>query len=216
MSSKPTRSLSLTTALDALYAAGPDRRAAERAQARLRRALDHARSETVYYTVLPRTPIGQVYVAVSERGLVAIDFNMSEHAFLAALRRYTAAPAVRAPERVSAPARQVQEYLAGERAAFDLPVDLSSMTAFQRRVLAAACRVPRGQVTTYAQLARRIGRPKAARAVGQALGSNPVPIVIPCHRIIGSDGSLHGYSGGGGIKTKAVLLQLEGARLPAA
>jgi methylated-DNA-[protein]-cysteine S-methyltransferase len=106
----------------------------------------------------------------------------------------------------------VGEYLSGRRTAFDVPVDLSRMTAFQQEVLAAACQIPRGQVRTYSDLARQIGRPKAARAVGQALGSNPVPIVVPCHRVLAADGSLRGYSGGGGIATKARLLRLEGAR----
>jgi methylated-DNA-[protein]-cysteine S-methyltransferase len=108
------------------------------------------------------------------------------------------------------------QYLQGRRRTFDLPVDLRHLTPFQQRVLHAAQAVPRGQVSTYGQIARRIGRPRAARAVGQALGSNPIPIVIPCHRVLASDGSLHGYSGRGGIKTKAWLLRLEEARLPGA
>ncbi len=212
----PTPKRSLALALDALYTTGPGPRATAQAQARLRRALAQTSGEAVFYGVLPRTPIGSVYVAVSQHGLVAIDFNMREADFLAELRRHTPARVVRAPERVTRVARQLREYLAGRRTRFDLPVDLSRMTTFQRQVLAAATRIPRGQVSTYAEIARRIGRPKAARAVGQALGSNPVPIVIPCHRVLGSDGSLHGYSGGGGIRTKAALLQLEGARLAGA
>jgi methylated-DNA-[protein]-cysteine S-methyltransferase len=104
----------------------------------------------------------------------------------------------------------VGQYLAGRRQAFDLPVDLSAVTSFQREVLLAACQIPRGQVRTYAEVARQIGRPKAARAVGQALASNPVPIVVPCHRVLAADGSLRGYTGGGGLRTKRRLLTLEG------
>ncbi|NIL95766.1 MAG: methylated-DNA--[protein]-cysteine S-methyltransferase, partial [Planctomycetales bacterium] len=100
-------------------------------------------------------------------------------------------------------------YLEGSRLTFDLPLDLRRVTDFQRQVLQAAAGVPRGQVTTYGEIARQIGKPNAARAVGQALGRNPVPIVIPCHRVIAADGSLRGYSGGGGIRSKAKLLQLE-------
>src|SRR3972149_1082691 len=87
-----------------------------------------------------------------------------------------------------------------------------ALPEFQRRVLLAALKIPHGQVTTYGEIARRIGHPKAARAVGQALGHNPIPLVIPCHRVLGADGSLHGYGAGKGVPTKAWLLTLEGAR----
>lgn len=92
-------------------------------------------------------------------------------------------------------------------------MDLTSLTDFQRRVLLTTQQVPRGKVTTYGEIACQIGQPRASQAVGQALGRNPVPLVIPCHRVLASDGSLGGYSGGGGVKTKAQLLQLEGVRL---
>jgi methylated-DNA-[protein]-cysteine S-methyltransferase len=94
---------------------------------------------------------------------------------------------------------------------FELPVDLDRLTPFQVTVLQAARSIPSGSVWTYGQLARTIGSPKASRAVGQALGRNPVPIVIPCHRVVASDGSLGGYSGGGGLQSKRFLLGLEGA-----
>jgi methylated-DNA-[protein]-cysteine S-methyltransferase len=110
--------------------------------------------------------------------------------------------------------KQVKEYLEGQRTKFDLPLDMSALSEFQRRVLTIALKIPRGQYLTYGDVAKAIGKPQASRAVGQALGHNPVPIVIPCHRVLGSDGSLHGYSGGGGLQTKAWLLQLEGASIP--
>jgi methylated-DNA-[protein]-cysteine S-methyltransferase len=110
--------------------------------------------------------------------------------------------------------RQVQEYLDGKRTRFDLALDMSTMSEFQRRVLSIALKIPRGKYLTYGDVAKAIGKPQSSRAVGQALGHNPVPIVIPCHRVLGSDGSLHGYSGGGGIRTKAWLLRLEGAPVP--
>ena len=102
------------------------------------------------------------------------------------------------------------EYFAGQRDSFNVPVDLSRSTDFQQQVLRAAARVPRGGLATYAEIARHIGKPRASRAVGQALARNPVPIVIPCHRVVAADGSLTGYSGRGGIRTKAQLLVLEG------
>lgn len=166
-----------------------------------------------YYDMVPHTSVGPLFAAVSERGLIAVDFALSERAFVEHVRAKTKAEVIRSKRHAAAALSQIQEYLAGRRTRFDLPIDYSTMSDFQRKVLKAALRVPRGQVLTYGDIARQIGRPKAARAVGQALGHNPVPIVIPCHRVLGSDGSLHGYSGGGGIKTKAWLLQLEGAAL---
>ena len=105
--------------------------------------------------------------------------------------------------------QQLREYFAGRRRRFDTTVDLAGQTPFQRQVLEAAARVPAGSVASYGDIARAIGRPTATRAVGAALGQNPVPIIVPCHRIIGSDGGLHGY--GGGLDVKEKLLRLEGA-----
>ena len=92
-------------------------------------------------------------------------------------------------------------------------IDLRDSTQFQRKVLEAAVAVPPGFVATYGEIAARIGKPKSSRAVGQALARNPIPIVVPCHRVVAADGSLTGYSGAGGIETKASLLRLEGATI---
>jgi methylated-DNA-[protein]-cysteine S-methyltransferase len=167
----------------------------------------------VYYGRIDRSPVGGLWLAVSERGLVAVDFDRPESEFRQGLERRLRRHALRADDPTARARRQLVDYLKGRRRRFSLPVDLSHLTAFQRSVLQAAQAVPRGQVSTYGQIARRIGKPRAARAVGQALGSNPVPIVVPCHRVLGSDGSLHGYSGGRGIETKAWLLRLEQAPL---
>jgi methylated-DNA-[protein]-cysteine S-methyltransferase len=105
--------------------------------------------------------------------------------------------------------RQVGEYLAGERRAFDLAIDWSGMGAFQRAALEQVIAVPYGQTATYGEIARRIGKPGAGRAVGRANATNPVPLVIPCHRLVGTDGKLHGYGAPGGIETKRWLLELE-------
>jgi len=201
-------------ALDAVYAEGPGAAATKRAQAKLRQALDRAKGQTVYYDRVTHPRVGELYVAVSERGLIALDFGLNEADFVDRVQRRTRAALVRSRERCAEAMRQVREYLDGQRTRFDLPLDMTPMTAFQRQVLSAALKIPRGQWLTYGEVAKAIGKPQASRAVGQALGHNPVPIVIPCHRVLGSDGSLHGYSGGGGIRTKAWLLQLEGANLP--
>lgn len=202
-----------TKVLDKMYASGPNPEETVHAQECLQQAMASARKEQIYYDVLSRSPIGPVYIALSARGVVAIDFSDGEEAFLSWIQKRTGVYPMRSPERMAEATHQVEEYLAGKRAAFDLPVDMRFLTDFQRTVLHAVMRVPRGEVITYGALARVIGRPKAARAVGRALGSNPIPIVIPCHRVLASDGSLGGYSGRGGVRTKANLLRLEGVSL---
>lgn len=200
-------------AVDAVLGLGPDAASAGAARSRVRETL-RALAPDVYYDILPRSPIGPVCVAASEQGVVALDFGTNEQDFVQRLERRTRAGVRRSSEHVLPAVRQVQEYLSGTRTRFDLALDLTRATDFQQRVLREALAIPRGQTRTYHQVARKIGRPRAARAVGQALGHNPVPIIIPCHRVLGADGSLHGYSGGGGLRTKAWLLQLEGAALP--
>jgi len=163
---------------------------------------------TIYYCALP-TPIGRVFVAAGEAGLVRLSFRQSEASFVAELGRRLGADVVRSPARTADIVHQLRAYFAGERRSFDVRLDLRHTTPFQRRVLLAAARVPAGQVVSYGEIARRIGQPQGSRAVGQALGHNPVPIVIPCHRVIAAGGRIGGYTGGLGIKRK--LLRLEGA-----
>ena len=200
-------------ALDALYRRGPRAEATHWAQAQLKRRLAEMENDAVWYGSVADTALGQVFYAATIDGLVAVEWGMSEREFLRRVGSRYGAQIVNDPDRLKPFGAQLREYLAGKRAAFDLPLDLRRLPEFQRTVLKAALKIPRGQVKTYGELARQIGRPRAPRAVGQALGHNPMPIVIPCHRVVGSDGSLHGYGGGGGLKTKAWLLQLEGARL---
>jgi len=117
-------------------------------------------------------------------------------------------PAIPDPERCAGFAAQLTEYFTGTRRRFDVEVDLHG-TDFQRRVWEEVRLIPYGHTVTYGEIARRLGDPGTVRAVGRATGANPAPIVIPCHRVVGSDGSLVGY--GGGVNIKAALLRLEGA-----
>ena len=162
---------------------------------------------TAYYCAIG-TPIGRVFVAATAAGLVRVSFRQREASFLAELRRQLGLEPVRSLTRTADIIHQLRAYFAGERRLFDVRVDLRHVTPFQRRVLAAAAGVPPGQVVSYGEIARRIGQPGGSRAVGQALGRNPVPIVIPCHRVVAA-GHIGGYTGGLAIKRK--LLRLEGA-----
>jgi methylated-DNA-[protein]-cysteine S-methyltransferase len=155
------------------------------------------------------SPLGTLFVAVNPRGLCALDFGRQENQFL---DRFD--PLVRLernPKAVQRVLQQLREYFGGNRSRFNLPVDISQLTPFQRSVLEVACRIAPGQVRTYHQVAQELGRPRSSRPVGGALARNPIPIVIPCHRVVASDGSLGGYSGGSGLKAKRWLLRLEGA-----
>jgi methylated-DNA-[protein]-cysteine S-methyltransferase len=166
----------------------------------------------VYWCSLP-SPVGRVLVAASDAGLVRVGFRRTEASFVDQLRRTLDAEPVRSPARTAEIVHQLRAYFAGERRAFDLRIDLRNVSPFLRRVLAAAASVPPGQVVSYGEIARRIGQPSGSRAVGQALGRNPVRIVIPCHRVIAAGGKIGGY--GGGLRMKRILLRLEGARLAA-
>ena len=196
--------------LDLRYQSGPTEAQIATALENLHRRLDDAEGGTIYYSYLDDKRVGKLFVGMTAHGLVSLQFVDTEDEFRTRIEQRRI---VYAPEKLEEATQQVGEYLSGKRKAFQLPVDLSGMTPFQQTVLNEVSKVPRGEVVTYGDLARRIGKPRAARAVGQALGSNPVPIVVPCHRVIASDGSLGGYSGRRGVETKEALLMLEGARL---
>jgi methylated-DNA-[protein]-cysteine S-methyltransferase len=156
------------------------------------------------------TRLGEVWAALSERGLVTVDFGIARARFEAAVRKQTRSEVEYAPARLSEVTRQIKEYLDGKRRAFDLRIDWSALSSdFQRAALRAVFSIPYGETRTYAAIAAQIGHPNAPRAVGRANATNPMPLVIPCHRVIGTDGKLHGYGGAGGLKTKAWLLKME-------
>ncbi len=155
------------------------------------------------------TPLGKLWIAVSERGLAAIEDGMDQARFSAYLQGRFKRTVELAPQRVRLAAAQLEEYLAGRRRDFDLPIDWSLLTPFQQAALRTTCAIPPGETRTYQQIAYQIGRPRAARAVGRAEATNPLPLVIPCHRAVGTDGKLHGYGFGKGLETKAWLLEME-------
>jgi methylated-DNA-[protein]-cysteine S-methyltransferase len=148
------------------------------------------------------SPLGRVRIAATDRGVREIEVAPRT---ARAAKRFGSS---RARTIAARAARQLREYFAGRRTAFDLPLDLQGSEK-QKRVWHGLLEIPFGQTLTYGELARRLGVPRAARAVGAACGANPVWLVVPCHRVIGSDGGLHGY--GGGLAMKQALLEWEGA-----
>jgi O-6-methylguanine DNA methyltransferase len=166
----------------------------------------------IYYSQIHASPAGALWIAVTGKGLYAVEFDKPEAHFLRILsRRAPGATIIPDEAHTQAICRQIGEYLQGQRSIFDLDVDLSGLPAFQQAVMQATLAVPYGQTTTYGEIAAAIGHPGAARAVGRAGATNPIPLVVPCHRVIGRDGKLHGYGGPGGIQLKAQLLEMERA-----
>lgn len=155
------------------------------------------------YTQTP-SPLGPITLAAAGSKLVGVWFDDQAH--LPDLSRYGQAP--KHPV-LQLAAKQLAEYFAGQRAHFDLPLDLSTGTAFQQAVWQALLSIARGQTCSYKAMSVRIGKPAAMRAVGGAVGRNPLSIIVPCHRVVGANGALTGYAGGLGRKT--ALLHLEGA-----
>jgi methylated-DNA-[protein]-cysteine S-methyltransferase len=154
------------------------------------------------------TPLGDLLVAVTDRGVCRIEFDPEPDRDLEPLARDFGLRVLRAPKAVDDSRRELNEYFEGSRTRFELPLDLRVAAEFRLRVMNELARVPYGSVTTYGALAAKAGRPAAARAVGTIMNRNPVPIVLPCHRVVGASGSLVGY--GGGLERKEQLLRLEG------
>ena len=153
---------------------------------------------------LDHTPVGDLRIAVSDLGLVAVEWADSQPDFDSYLLQSNA-------DLVTPYANELREYLEGKRREFTFPINWSIFRPFQKEALQRVFKIPYGETRTYAEIAAEMDRPNAYRAVGRANATNPMPIVIPCHRLIGTDGKLHGYGGGEGLKTKEWLLKLEGA-----
>ncbi|HKE76380.1 MAG TPA: methylated-DNA--[protein]-cysteine S-methyltransferase [Acidimicrobiales bacterium] len=160
--------------------------------------------------VVEDSPVGPLLLAATPRGLVKVGFGEEEGA-LDELAAVVSPRVVHLPGRLDDARRQLDEYFAGTRRRFDLPLDRSLSHGYRRTVLEALSEVPYGHTVSYKDLAERTGNPKASRAVGTAMATNPIPIVVPCHRVLRTGGALGGY--GGGVATKVWLLRLEGALL---
>jgi methylated-DNA-[protein]-cysteine S-methyltransferase len=157
---------------------------------------------------LASTPLGPISAAVTGPGLARIAFCTQAELENELARFFK--PGTQAPACLAQALTQIEEYLLGRRKTFDLPIDWRVMPEFHARVLHLVQAIPYGEVRTYAEVAAGLGKPGAAIAVGNANAANPMPLALPCHRVIGSDGRLHGYSAPGGLATKAWLLKLEG------
>ena len=155
------------------------------------------------------SPIGQLFVAASTRGLAAISFDSDPDDQLERLAKIAGPAVLRSPKSVDLARRELDEYFAGRRRVFDLALDLRALPPFTVSVLHELARVPYGETTTYGTLAARVGQPRGARAVGTVMNRNRIPIVLPCHRVVGASGDLVGYAGG--LERKTALLELEGA-----
>jgi len=148
--------------------------------------------------------------AVSDGSVIlAILFERNRHELEARLSKEFPGAEEQSRGIAQTAVKQLQQYFAGERRTFDLPLSLQASSGFARKVLKALQQVPYGSTVTYKELAGMAGSPAAARAIGRVMASNPLPILIPCHRVIGSNGKLTGYSGGGGVTSKRCLLDLE-------
>ena len=155
------------------------------------------------------SPLGELLVAVTPRGLVRVAYpTETEDQVLQELAGRISPRILRAPGRTDEVRRELEQYFAGSRRRFEVSVDWALSQGFFRKVLRATARIPYGDVRTYTEMAARAGSPRAYRAAGNALHSNPVPIVVPCHRVVHADGGLAGY--GGGLERKEFLLELEG------
>ena len=183
--------------------------------------LNLPRRDRVWY-VRSDSPLGELILAATPEGLREIEFGWrtSDREFTERLRHH-GIDAVRLPRMDDASpdvrpileraARELAEYFGGRRSRFDVPLDWGAMPPFQRQVLEATAAVPFGHLETYGGIAKRIGKPGATRAVGNALGRNPIPVIVPCHRVIRSDATIGGYTGG--LEVKERLLSLEGVTL---
>lgn len=180
---------------------------------RVRQLLDDQAGDAglvdVGYTVID-SPIGALLLAATSRGLVRVAFDSEDHdAVLAELAEKISPRVLEADAQLAPIAAQVEEYFAGQRRDFDIPLDRRLSSGFRREVQRQLSEIPYGTTQSYSEVAAAVGQPTAVRAVGTACAQNPIPLVVPCHRVLRSDGSLGGYRGG--LPAKQQLLELEAA-----
>jgi methylated-DNA-[protein]-cysteine S-methyltransferase len=203
--------MNATNTIDRLLSATPEPEpdTIDRLQARLvERAEDEGLLDVSYRTL--DSPVGLLLLAATPAGLVRVAFDREDHdAVLAALAARISPRILRSPRRLDDTARQLDEYFAHRRRSFDIPVDLQLTHGFRRSVITHLRDIPYGSTETYAMVAAATGHPAAVRAVGTACAKNPLPLVVPCHRVVRSDGTIGQY--GGGPAAKRQLLELEAA-----
>lgn len=169
------------------------------------------RTRKLYYDIVRSENLGDILVMSTDTGLFRIEFPISSnHPRELFQQSDREAEVVRGEARLKDVTRQLKEFLKGKRRDFEVKFDFEGQTPFSRKVLLKTFQIPYGKTVTYGALARSCGRPGGARAVGQVMAKNPLPIIIPCHRVLASDGKLGGYSGG--LKYKRILLDLEGIK----
>ena len=161
------------------------------------------------FGVLDETPVGPVSLMAGDQGLEKVVFQPLM-AFKQSLPIVDEEPSLKGMEVISTLLAELSEYFFGLRKSFSVPINWEVMTRFQKDVLQLTAEIPFGAFRTYGEIAQDLGKPGASRAVGTALARNPMPLVVPCHRVVGSDHKLHGFAAPEGIKTKAWLLELEG------
>jgi len=199
--------------LENLLKAGPamiDAAVTDQLAARVRRAAARHDLIDVAFARID-SPVGELYVAATPSGICALSWDRER--LVERLSLKISPRVIEYPKRLDAARRQLDDYFAHKRTSFDLPIDWSLSAGFRREVLHALAKVPYGQVVSYMGLAQRVGNPKASRAVGSAMATNPIGIIVPCHRVLATGGGLGGYSGRDGLVTKRFLLDLEGADL---
>ena len=175
-----------------------------------RRVVERAGSENlvdVAYASVD-SPLGPLTVAGTRRGLVLVSYQRPDDPLLQRLADRLSPRVLEAPAQLDEARRELEEYFEGDRRDFDLPIDWALVRGFARRVLRATAAIPYGKVSNYASVAARAGSARGSRAAGNALGSNPIPVVVPCHRVLRTGGGLGGYAGG--LERKEFLLRLEG------
>jgi methylated-DNA-[protein]-cysteine S-methyltransferase len=194
--------------LEELRTADLDGAADRAARAFAARAAEAGLADVAYTMV--DSPFGPLLVATTKRGLVRLAYPHEDvDDALEELARAVSPRVLEAPGRMDEIRRELDQYFRGDRQSFDVPVDFRLTRGFTQKILRITARIPFGSLLTYGQVATKAGSPRAYRAAGNALGANPSPIVVPCHRVVHADGGLGGYTGG--IERKQFLLRLEGA-----
>ncbi|SDI34147.1 methylated-DNA-[protein]-cysteine S-methyltransferase [Sinosporangium album] len=195
--------------MTALLSTPVDAGTLSRLHRRLEQAAERANLVDVAYTTID-SPVGTLLLAATPEGLVRVAYANEDHdRVLEALGRQLSPRILRAPKRLDEVAREIDEYFAKHRQVFDLTLDLSLSRGFRRLVQTHLPEIGYGQTRSYRDIAELVGNPKAVRAVGTACATNPLPIVVPCHRVLRTDGTLGGYIGG--LEAKTTLLNLEAA-----